>query len=220
MKLLITGAEGVLGSALVRVAKEMGYSVMALDRAELDITDLGRARALIAKTRAEVVINCAAFSNVDAAQKFPQEALKVNRDGARTLAAAAAEIGAKIVYLSTDYVFDGKKTSPYLPGDQTAPLNLYGISKLAGEQAVREVAPQALILRTSWLFGDGGRGVRSLGPEGALGTRWTASHSPGRTKPAHMEPGPGPRHPGAGRSRRHRMPSPSQYRRLHPFGIG
>ena len=158
IKLLITGAEGVLGSALVRVAKEMEHSVTGLDRVALDITDAGRTMATIAEARPDAVINCAAFSNVDAAQEFPEEALKVNRDGAQNVAAAAEEVGARMVYIGTDYVFDGKQTTPYLPTDQPSPLNLYGISKLAGEQAVREVALQALILRTSWIFGEGGSG--------------------------------------------------------------
>ena len=128
------------------------------DRMKLLITDAGAIRRAISAFRPTAVVNCAAFSNVDAAQTAPEEALDVNRDGARHLAAAAAEIGAQIVHISTDYVFDGKKTTPYLPTDQPAPLSLYGISKLAGEVAVREAHPEALILRTSWIFGEGGKG--------------------------------------------------------------
>ena len=158
MKILITGAGGVLGSAVVNAAREGGHTVVALARETLDITDAGESMAAIADARPDAVINCAAFSNVDAAQEFPEEALRVNRDGARNVALAAREVGARMVHLSTDYVFDGKQNTPYLPTDQPAPLNLYGISKLAGEHAVREVAPQALILRTSWIFGSGGTG--------------------------------------------------------------
>ena len=158
MNILVTGVGGVLGSAVVKSALEGGHTAVALSREMLDITDPDRTRALIAKARPDAVINCAAFSNVDAAQEFPEEALRVNRDGARNVAAAAEKVGAKIVHISTDYVFDGKQNTPYLPTDQPAPLSFYGISKLAGEAAVREAAPQALILRTSWIFGKGGSG--------------------------------------------------------------
>lgn len=158
MKILITGARGVLGSALARAAGEAGTEVLPVGREAMDITDLEAVRRIFADTRPDTVVNCAAFPDVDAAQENLQEALRVNRDGARNVAMAAGEVMAGMVHISTDYVFDGRKTDPYLPSDQPAPLNLYGISKLAGEVAVRDAHPSVLVLRTSWIFGEGGRG--------------------------------------------------------------
>jgi len=103
------------------------------------------------------VINCAAFTDVDGAEREPDPAMKVNADGARNLAAAAAAVGATVVYPSTDYVFDGSKDSPYLETDEPSPLGSYGTSKLAGEVDTAAVNPQHFIVRSSWLFGVGGR---------------------------------------------------------------
>jgi dTDP-4-dehydrorhamnose reductase len=158
MKILITGAKGVLGSALARAAKEEGLQLLPMDRDALDITDAGAVVRAVSDFRPDAIVNCAAYSNVDGAQAAPEEALSVNRDGARNLAVAASQVDAHFTHISTDYVFDGKKSTPYLPADQPAPLNLYGISKLVGEGAVREANPKALILRTSWIFGEVGRG--------------------------------------------------------------
>lgn len=108
--------------------------------------------------RAEVIINCAAFSNVDRSEEEPEEALAVNRDGAANVTSAAAGIRSLVVHFSTDYVFDGQRRTPYRPHDQPAPLNVYGISKLAGEAAVRDSGCRHLIVRTSWHFGEGSRG--------------------------------------------------------------
>lgn len=155
MSLLITGARGLLGSAVTAEARRRGQDVLPLSRDELDITDSGAVHAAIRDARPGAVINCAAFSNVDRAEEDTDEAMAINRDGPRNLAEAAAESGSLLVHLSTDYVFDGKKTEPYLPSDQPAPLNLYGISKLAGEAAVRDSGCRHLIVRTSWLFGPG-----------------------------------------------------------------
>jgi dTDP-4-dehydrorhamnose reductase len=158
MKILVTGAKGVLGSALVRAGEGAGFTVVPLSREELDITDAGMVEEATLRIRPDAVVNCAAFTDVDGAQHQPQEALRVNRDGARNLAMAGVGVGARTVQISTDYVFDGKKGRPYLPTDQPAPLNLYGITKLAGEVAVREVDQKALVVRTSWIFGEGGPG--------------------------------------------------------------
>lgn len=171
MKILVAGAKGVLGSALVEAGERAGFEVIPLSREALDITEARRVEAATIRIRPDAVVNCAAFTDVDGAQHRPQEALRVNRDGARNLAMAAVGVGARTVQISTDYVFDGRKGRPYLPTDQPAPLNLYGITKLAGEVAVREVDPRALVVRTSWVFGDGGGGfvawaVQALSQEG------------------------------------------------------
>lgn len=158
MRLLVTGAGGTLGSTLAETALKAGHEVTAPDRESMDITDALDVIRAVNASEPEAVVNCAAFSDVDAAQAHPREALAVNRDGARNVAKAAAEAGAAFVHISTDYVFDGKREVPYLPQDRPAPLNLYGISKLAGEMAVQESHGEALILRTSWIFGGHSRG--------------------------------------------------------------
>ena len=155
MKILITGAGGVLGSALNKEAASRGIEVVSLSRDELDITNAKQSQERIGDSKPDIVFNCAAFSNVDRSETEPEQALSVNRDGARNVALASREIGARMVHISTDYVFDGEKTTPYLPSDQPAPINLYGISKLAGEAAVSEVGGDWLVVRTSWLFGGG-----------------------------------------------------------------
>ncbi|MFC1575181.1 dTDP-4-dehydrorhamnose reductase [Gemmatimonadota bacterium] len=158
MRILVTGAGGLLGSALAREGDRRGHEVVALSRTELDITEPVAVHAAVREAWPDVIVNCAAFSNVDRAETEQEEALAVNRDGARYVAEASAESGALMVHIGTDYIFDGRKVSPYLPSDQPAPLNVYGISKLAGEVAVREAGADLLLVRTSWIFGerDGG----------------------------------------------------------------
>ena len=158
MKILVTGAGGTLGRALTGTARAAGHQVSAMERGDLDITDASAVRAVVRLLGPHVVVNCAAFSDVDAAQAHPRDALTVNRDGTRNIAVAAREAETGVVHISTDYVFDGKKKTPYRPHDQPAPLNLYGISKLAGEVAALEAHPRALVLRTSWIFGQGSGG--------------------------------------------------------------
>jgi dTDP-4-dehydrorhamnose reductase len=145
--IVVTGAAGMLGQDVVSAA---GDGVVALSRADLDVTDAGAAREAL--DGADVVINCAAWTDVDGAEEHAEEALAVNREGARNVAAAAR----RVVYVSTDYVFDGAKRAPYVESDPTAPLQSYGRSKLAGELATAEANPRHFIVRSSWLFGAGG----------------------------------------------------------------
>jgi dTDP-4-dehydrorhamnose reductase len=145
--IVVTGAAGMLGQDVVSAA---GDGVVALSRADLDVTDAGAAREAL--DGADVVINCAAWTDVDGAEEHAEEALAVNREGARNVAAAAR----RVVYVSTDYVFDGAKRAPYVESDPTAPLQSYGRSKLAGELATAEENPRHFIVRSSWLFGAGG----------------------------------------------------------------
>jgi len=169
MRLLVTGAAGMLGRDVVAAAGDAGHEVVALARAELDITDADAVRAAIAAARPDAVINCAAWTDVDGAETAEASATAVNGDGAGHVAAAAAHSGAHLVHVSTDYVFDGEAAEPYTEEAATAPQSAYGRSKLAGEHAVAAAARQSAIVRASWLFGPHGRNfvdtMRRLGAE-------------------------------------------------------
>jgi dTDP-4-dehydrorhamnose reductase len=139
------------------VAAAAGHDVVALTRAELDITDADAVRAVVRDARPDAVVNCAAWTDVDGAEAAEAAATAINGDGAGHVAAAAAEAGAFVVHVSTDYVFAGDATEPYAEADPTGPRTAYGRSKLAGERAVAAAAPDAhAIVRTAWLFGPHG----------------------------------------------------------------
>jgi dTDP-4-dehydrorhamnose reductase len=157
MRLLVTGAAGMLGTDVVAAASA-AHEVVAFARAELDITDAEAVRAALRDTRPDALINCAAYTNVDGAETDEAVATAINGDGAGHLAAAAAEVGAHIVHVSTDYVFAGDATEPYPEDAPTGPIGAYGRSKLAGEEAVRAAAPDShSIVRTAWVFGPHGK---------------------------------------------------------------
>jgi len=157
MRILVTGAAGMLGLDLSAAAAEAGHDVRALPRAELDIADPQAVEAAVASVNPDVIVNCAAWTDVDGAEAAYEDALLVNGAGAGSVARAAAGCGAWVVHVSSDYVFDGLKTSPYLESDLVGPVSAYGRSKLAGEEAVAAAAPQThTIVRSSWLFGAGG----------------------------------------------------------------
>jgi dTDP-4-dehydrorhamnose reductase len=155
MRVLVTGAGGMLGHDLVPMLRNRGHDVIALVRAELDVTDRAAVIARITLDRPDVVVQCAAFTAVDAAEAEESAAQLVNAEATRHVAAACHETGARLVYPSTDYVFAGDATEPYGPADSPAPVNAYGKSKLAGERAALQ-SPGALVVRTSWLYGEGG----------------------------------------------------------------
>jgi dTDP-4-dehydrorhamnose reductase len=157
VKLLVCGAAGMLGQDVARAAALANHEVDALGRRELDVTDAEAVRAAVARSRPDAVINCAAFTDVDGSEHEPGEAMRVNADGARNVAAAAAAAGATILYVSSDYVFDGGKGFPYLETDEPSPLSSYGTSKLAGEVDSAAANPRHFIVRSSWLFGTAGR---------------------------------------------------------------
>jgi dTDP-4-dehydrorhamnose reductase len=147
----------MLGTDICAAAENAGHEVFACGHAELDVTDGTAVEAKFKHVKPDVVINCAAWTDVDRAEAAEQAALAVNGSGAGNVAAAGASIGAWTIHISTDYVFDGKKRQPYLESDRPAPLSAYGRSKLAGEQAVADAAPDAhTTVRTSWLFGKAG----------------------------------------------------------------
>lgn len=147
----------MLGQDVERAAAHSNHEVAALDREALDITNAGAVGRAMRRERPEAVLNCAAFTNVDGAESEPAAALALNGDAAGIVAAAAAEVGASVVYPSTDYVFDGTSERPYLESDPVDPQSSYGASKLAGEIATAQANPRHFIVRTSWLFGLGGR---------------------------------------------------------------
>jgi dTDP-4-dehydrorhamnose reductase len=162
VKVLVTGAEGMLARALRETLEARGHAVTALSRRELDVTDAPHVRYIVDAERPEVVVQCAAYTRVDDAEREESTALSINADGARNVARACRARDARFVYPSTDYVFDGTARSPYAPAARPAPLNAYGRSKLAGEHAARE-AGDALIVRTSWLYAAHGRNfVRTM----------------------------------------------------------
>jgi dTDP-4-dehydrorhamnose reductase len=153
VKVLVTGATGLLGTEVVAAATSRGHHVCACGRSDLDVTDPTAVMSRVEALEPEVIVHCAAYTAVDGAEHEPDLAMRVNRDGARHVASAAAPVGARMVYVSTDYVFDGTKGSPYLPSDAVAPLSLYGRSKLAGESAVLSALEGAMVVRTCWLYG-------------------------------------------------------------------
>ncbi len=157
MRLLVTGAAGMLGQAVVVAATRLGHEVTALSRAELDITDADHVRRALAAGAPAAVVNCAAWTDVDGAEAHEAAATRINGDGAGVVAQAAAAAGIRLVHVSTDYVFDGGKASPWVESDPVAPLGAYGRSKLAGERAVTASGSEHAIVRTAWLFGAGGR---------------------------------------------------------------
>ena len=151
--MIVTGAEGQVGRLLVAQAPRHGYQVRALTRRNLDITDPAAARRHIGE--GDLVINCAAFTNVDAAESEPATAQAVNAVGPRNLARACAAVGARLVHISTDYVFSGELRRPYEISDACGPLSVYGRSKLDGELAVHAELPEAQVVRTSWVYTGG-----------------------------------------------------------------
>ena len=156
MRILVTGAAGLLGHAVVRTAGERGHDVRAFARSALDVTDTAEVERRLRAERPEVVVHCAAYTAVDRAEEESDQAMSVNRDGTRNVAMAAAQVGATVVYPSTDYVFDGRAATPYRPDDVTGPVNAYGVSKLAGEQVLAVSGCSWMMVRTSWLYGAGG----------------------------------------------------------------
>ncbi len=155
MKLLIVGADGQLGTDMARLLAPLS-AVTALTFHDLDITGRAGVKQAIESARPDVVVNCAAYTAVDRAETEQDAAYRVNVLGARNVAQAAQRVGARVVYFSTDYIFDGMATEPYDEEAPTGPLSIYGRTKLQGEQATREANPDHLILRLAWLYGSTG----------------------------------------------------------------
>jgi len=156
MKVLIIGAGGMLGRDIMLAAENAGHEVTGYEHVGLDVTDPERLRRRLNIDRPDVVINSAAWTDVDGAESDEQNCFEVNAVGAGNVAVMAEKVGAKVLYVSTDYVFNGGKEGPYVESDLPAPLSVYGRSKLAGEQATVEANRRSFVVRTSGLFGIGG----------------------------------------------------------------
>ncbi len=158
MKILIVGAKGQLGWELGRTCPDLRYSVLSVDYPEIDICDKRSVKDILEKHRPCWLINCAAYTDVDGAEIDKTAAYAVNCQGAVNLAEAALEINARMVHISTDFVFSGNRSKPYLPYDTPAPCSVYGQTKLEGEKGVRNVLGEnTLIIRTAWLYSSHGR---------------------------------------------------------------
>jgi dTDP-4-dehydrorhamnose reductase len=155
MKAIVLGASGLLGKALMR--EWTGDEAVGLTSRDADIRDAGKVAEVLEKARPDWIVLAAAYTNVDECESHPDLAMAVNRDGPLNVARAAKRIGAKLLFISSDYVFDGKKTSPYEAGDARNPQSVYGRSKAEAEVRLLELLPQCCIARTSWLFGTGAK---------------------------------------------------------------
>lgn len=156
LNILITGARGQLGSSLRQLGSVSPNNYLATDVAELDITDAGAVLQTVKEQRIDVIVNCAAYTNVERAEEDEARADLLNHKAAAYLAAAAKETGATLIHVSTDYVFDGTAHRPYTEEAPTAPLGVYGRTKLAGERAVAESGCKYLTFRTAWLYSEYG----------------------------------------------------------------
>lgn len=180
MKVLILGAGGLTGRYLVREAKRRGLEVMGLTRQELDISRPEAARETLLKVGPELVMNAAAVTSLEFCEENPGLSRKVNREAPEEWAKECGRSGVKFVHLGTDYIFDGKKSSAYLPTDPPAPLSRYGQDKAEGEKRVRRANPQALIVRLAWVYGHGGKTFMSKLP-GMVAERELVELAGGRT---------------------------------------
>lgn len=156
MRILVTGASGQLGYDVERELERRGIEHLGTSSRELDITDRAAVEHLMQSYRPDAVIHCAAYTKVDLAEDEPERCWAVNADGTRNMAAACRKTGAKLLYISTDYVFPGAGERSYETGDPTGPVNTYGRSKLAGELAVQSLLEKYFIVRISWVFGKNG----------------------------------------------------------------
>jgi len=156
MLVLVTGIGGQLGYDVVKALTAKGHEAVGVDRAELEITDELAVTAYVQKLSPEAIIHCAAYTNVDAAETDQEGAYKVNALGTKYLAEAAKLVGGKMVYVSTDYVFDGTGTEPYEVDHPTKPLGVYGETKLVGEKLLQETLEKHFIARTAWVYGING----------------------------------------------------------------
>lgn len=155
VRALVIGANGMLGQDLVPILIEEGYQVITPDLDELDITQPTQVTQFFQDNKPHIILHCAGYTNVDKAEEEPEESFLINETGTKNVALECKKLGATLVYISTDYVFNGEKSTPYEPNDLTDPLNVYGKSKLYGEYAAL-LNPQTYIVRSSWLYGING----------------------------------------------------------------
>ena len=180
MKVLILGAGGLTGRYLVREAKRRGMEVAACTRQELDIAQPDAARETLAKVKPDLVINAASVTSLEICEENPALSRKVNCEAPEEWAKECGRAGVRFVHLGTDYIFDGKKTSAYLPSDPASPLSRYGKDKAEGEKKVLRANPHALVVRLAWVFGHGGKTFMSKLP-GILAEKEVVEVAGGRT---------------------------------------
>lgn len=161
-KILITGCNGQLGRAIQKEYENDNTMLICTDVADLDIGDNAQVMRFVRGQQPDVIMNCAAYTAVDACEEAWDLAYKINAIGPRNLAIAAADTGAKLVHISTDYVFDGSGTSPYTEMDTVGPVSAYGKTKLAGERFVEQFATRFFVIRTAWMYGEGKNFVRTM----------------------------------------------------------
>ena len=157
MAVLVTGAKGMLGQDLCPIFEDAGYEVIETDVDTLDITNAEQVKHVLEEYKPEIVIHCAAYTNVDKAEEDLKTAELINVTGTENIADACGKLGITLVYISTDYVFNGCNTVPYKPNDMPNPINNYGQTKYEGEEAVRSFCEKYYIARTSWLYGHHGK---------------------------------------------------------------
>lgn len=157
MKVLVTGAKGQLGTDLMAELAKRGMTGIGVDVEEMDITNAEICRKVILEANVDAVIHCAAYTAVDAAEDNVELCRKINGEGTRNVALACKEADVKMMYISTDYVFDGQGTRPWEPDDERAPLNVYGLTKYEGELAVEELLDKYFTVRIAWVFGVAGK---------------------------------------------------------------
>lgn len=157
MKLLVTGVKGQLGYDVVEECKKRGISAVGVDVEEMDITDPKACEKVIKEAGVDAVVHCAAYTAVDAAEDNPELCRKVNAEGTKNIVKVCRELGIKMMYFSTDYVFSGQGERPWKPEDKREPLNVYGLTKYEGELAVEDGLDQYFILRIAWVFGVNGK---------------------------------------------------------------
>ena len=157
MRILVTGVKGQLGHDVVNEMVKRGLEPVGVDLEEMDITDAGACRKVITESKVDAVIHCAAYTAVDAAEDNVDVCRKVNADGTRNIAEVCRDLDIKMMYISTDYVFDGQGTRPWEPDGERHPLNVYGQTKYEGELAVEELVKKFFIVRIAWVFGVNGK---------------------------------------------------------------
>lgn len=157
MKILLTGASGMLGQDLSPVLEDVGAFVIETSSDNMDITDVAQVKNVLNCTHPDMVIHSAAYTNVDKAEEEQEKAVLINVKGTENIAKVSAELDIPVVYISTDYVFDGSKNTPYTPDDIPNPLNIYGKTKLVGEEMIKKYCKKYYIVRTSWLYGHYGK---------------------------------------------------------------
>ena len=157
MKVLVTGAKGMLGQDLCPILKDNGYEVIETDIHTLDITNIDEVNCVLKKEKPDITIHCAAYTNVDKAEEDIKKAKLINAKGTENIANVCAKLNITLVYISTDYVFNGNETKPYLPNSKPDPICVYGLTKWLGEEAIRKHCKKYYIIRTSWLYGIHGK---------------------------------------------------------------